>query len=914
MDEEKRRRSMRPTPRLARRRCVRRLLLCLPALALLGGASGAQEKSQPSFLSQQETLPSRLDGFSFAAPRPTFAGALAALEQPKQDLFLTVGADKVTLPPDATPADPSDRPGAVGEAYGRMARDFGGVTALAPPPMAVLNTRPGVPDPYDGMPAAEAFKVLAAGLNPVQWAALTGPNGLGLSDLDAAQRGLFRAVLPTGDVQGYPQGRSFIPTPAWQSVTLTARDMDGARLRWGRQMEMDVSVVGQAGTSGSYRPFSVPGESGYDANFAPVAHRETVYGAVLRETLTNSPKDADLDYEAPALKQSLRADGILTVGDLVARVGRAAGLELYADRRYETLPVTLLGRRTARAVDLLRATAFCVTGTFRRVGPAYVLTDDLEGTATRRQRLVRFAQQAEIMRHAAVEKAGDDLATARGGMDGMPWLGGLGFSEAQKALPQFTDSLWGAMTVSFAQLTPAQQEFVLDQARQVAAGSNRLDMSGRFMLRTAPHLLLLSPTAPGPFFLEYLNPVQFLQPSINFQMEEIRRQAVAAAKKGPAAAPPPAAPPPPAAAPPPAAPPRLVSLLRSYPRRAFLAAPRTAAELDRVLSGMKALGLNQLWLEVFVGGHPRLDLLTEALARTRGTGISVIPTLDPLRWGKDAPAEARDLTTLGETSGQAEAWEARYYNSVMNASNVGYRPPAVVWACPASPVVEGTLTALVRHLAATPGVTTLALRGTVPPGYNDPPRPITDGTELGYVPAQRLAFLRRDHVDPLDLDVNYPLAGADLTLPDFGSSYATGSAPQDWVRLRDAASRDLLRHLLAAAQEAGGGRFRFLVQQRGQAEAGWYGLWEDPQAPLPQVPAVLPGRDPAPPLSERDYAPAARSQCRINLYALPAWAASFPDLRAGDTDMLPSLKPGWDGMVLEADTDQLAALARTVKR
>ena len=106
----------------------------------------------------------RADELSFAggppAPRPTLAQALAALEPPKQDLFLTVGADKVLLPPGEPPPDPTDRPGTVGAAYGRLARDFGGVMALAPPTMMVLNTHLGVPDPYAGLPAEDALKLL----------------------------------------------------------------------------------------------------------------------------------------------------------------------------------------------------------------------------------------------------------------------------------------------------------------------------------------------------------------------------------------------------------------------------------------------------------------------------------------------------------------------------------------------------------------------------------------------------------------------------------------------------------------------------------------------------------------------------------------------------------------------------------
>lgn len=894
------------------------LLACTLALSLTGGGVRAQDLSVPP------PPPAGAGAFPAPPPPPLLAQALAALPPPRQDLFLTVGADRVSLPPDAAPPDPDSRPGQVGAAYGRLARDFGGVMALAPPTMVVLNPRPGVPDPYDGMPADEAFKLLLAGLNPLQWDALTSENGLGAGDLsDEGQRALFREVLPAGDLAAFPEYSPFIPSPSSEVVTLAARDVGAARLRLGRRMQVGIPAAGPTKTSAGYRAPLAPGVTGYEANSVPNDPHDTRYGAVLRQTLLNSPKEADLDYDAPALKGSLRVDGIATVGDLVARVGQAAGLELYADRRYETRRVTLLGRRTARGVDLLRAVAFCVTGTYRKVGPAYVLTDDREGTSPRRQRLTRFVRQAEMMRHAAVEAAGDSLATAHGGEGALPWLGGLGFSDAQQALPGFNRSAGGDVTVPFALLTPAQQEFALGRAGQVASsGDTRLDMSGAFPLQARTHLLLLSPAAPGPFLLDYLSLYQMFRPSFKSQVEADRRRAAEAAKMNPL--------PMMLSFARPAAP---ASALAPFPRRAVLAAPRTAAEVDSVVASMKALGLNQLWLDVFSGGRSHLDtpreksegggpdFLTAALARTKGTGIAVIPALDLLRWDEDAASEALDRTALGETSAQQEAWYRRYASATTDlpVKPAVPPPPAALWASPAAPGVEGTLLALVRRLAATPGVTTVALRDTVPPGYEHPPgsRYGISEADLGYVPALRLALLRRDHMDPIDLDGGYD---SDTSLPEFDDIHssehtqALAQATQDWNALRDGASRDLLRRLLAAAREAGG-RVRFLLSQRGHAGmGGWYGLWDDPQAPLPEVPEA--GMfDPLRPPGEINYAPVAHSQSRIALYALPAWATRSPYITA---DMLRKLRPGWDGVVLDATVpvlgmsggDSLAALAR----
>jgi len=910
------------------------LLACTLLLSLLAGAV-------------------RADGLPSPTPEArTLAQALAALPPPKQDLFVSVGADRVVLPPGAPPPDPDSRPNQVGAAYGRLSRDFGGVMALAPPTMVVLNTRPGVPDPYNGMPPEDALKLLLAGLTPPQWAALTGPSGLGLADLsDDAQRALFEALLPSGDVTAYPQATMIFPTGAQPApILLTAADLRAVRLHLGRQTQMlfSASPEGNFFTGSGVTASEVKRQYNISMPGTLLVPRpagdKAVYGAVLRRTVLNSPKDADLDYDAPALKRSIRVDGIATVGDLVARVGQAAGLELYADRHYEKRTVTLVGRRTARAVDLLRAVAFCVTGTFRRVGPAYVLTDDREGTAPRRQRLTRFVQEAKMARHAALQSAGDNLVTMHGGADALPPLDGLGATDAQKALPSMP-GLGSTVRVTFAQLTPAQQEYAAayvrranegvaqirreneaaGRAEEAAGQAKDMTLDGPFLLSASPLLSLQCPAVPGPITLSPLSADALFQRS-----SKLRR-----AQDHPFAPPRPV---------PPSA---LAALLAPLPRRAVLAAPRTAQELDQVIAAMKVLGLNQLWLDVFSGGHSHLDsplaannggtgedsekasptlpqlgiggpdILTEALARTKGMGIVVVPALDLLRWGADAPAGASDRTALGETSAQQQAWQRRYTDVTQDrtAEDAARTPPPDVWACPAAPPTEAALLALVRRLAATPGVTTLALHGTVPPGYDRSPGP-TSGIgeeDLGYVPALRLAFLRRDHLDPLDLDTNPTLpGGADVSLPEFGGWTGAENPARDWNALRNGAGRDLLRRLLAAAQEAGG-RVRFLVSQRGDAGmGGWYGLWDDPQAPLPEVPEA--GKfDPLHPPWEINYALVAHAQSQIALYALPAWAGWSPYITA---DMLRKLKPGWDGVVLDvtdpAGGDSLAALAGQV--
>ena len=157
-----------------------------------------------------------------------------------------------------------------------------------------------------------------------------------------------------------------------------------------------------------------------------------------------------------------------------------------------------------------------------------------------------------------------------------------------------------------------------------------------------------------------------------------------------------------------------------------------------------------------------------------------------------------------------------------------------------SPAVRQTLTTLVQRLAATKGVTALVLRETVSPGYNrhNGSHYGVQGDPLGYTPLLRLAFLRRSHVDPLDLEPeSYEgQMTANLSLPEFEDWQAMGSVAEDWNVFRAGADLDLLQTLLSTAQQSAGHRVPFLIKQRRTTWRGnWYGLWDDPRAKLPAL-------------------------------------------------------------------------------
>ncbi len=462
-------------------------------------------------------LPVRADAPATPVKPPTLAQALAAAPSPKENVYLAVAADKVLLPPDAVPPQKDDPASQVAQSYGRIIWEFGGVMAVAPPTMTVLNTEPGTPDPYDGMPPGHALKLLLVSLSDAQWKTLVGTTGLGLSDLEGdTQRALFGALFPAKAMILHPRHEleSYGPEDETELPRLTPEDIPQARLRLGRRVTLGLPPEGDSAGHFLARGPSPGGAVRYELYNGEAGKKDpkVLYGVRLRAVVPNVSKPSDLDYDAKALRARVSLAGVKTVGDLVSRVGAAVNLELYADIRYEKRPVTCLGPGSARATDLLRALALCVTGTYRRVGPAYVLTDDRVGEGTRRMILERFAEEADLARTGAVTDAGDRLLA-------MHNLAGLSTLDSELSLSDAQTS--GPSEVPLEKMTPAQQEFarrtveewnvhVEGMTEQEASAEEkvklRVTLAKPFSLDVQPTLTLETPSISGAILMDnYLN-------------------------------------------------------------------------------------------------------------------------------------------------------------------------------------------------------------------------------------------------------------------------------------------------------------------------------------------------------------------------------------------------------------------------
>ena len=199
---------------------------------------------------------------------------------------------------------------------------------------------------------------------------------------------------------------------------------------------------------------------------------ERVNGVTIRRDVPNQLKPSDLDYNASVLQAAISIQGLKTAGDLITRIAKQTGIELYCDPRQAKKPLAwvISGANSASASALLRALAFCLAGTYRKVGPAFVLTDDLQGAGTRVKLIQDFEEECEAERQQALQAAAKAFreSPARKSLKFSSFNDPLAPSAAQEKAAASkppeegaaADGLVESMALPYTDLTPQQQEAV----------------------------------------------------------------------------------------------------------------------------------------------------------------------------------------------------------------------------------------------------------------------------------------------------------------------------------------------------------------------------------------------------------------------------------------------------------------------
>ena len=429
---------------------LRLLAVCFPLTLTLASAPAVRAQ-MPTFPTDAPVLPPNLltllGGGSYDAAQ---SGPLLVVS-PAQFF-----SPAVALPLGGKPASLLR----ISEALGGQRRivRIGGITALVPKLMTVINTHPGKANAFAGLKAGETVKLLLATLTPAQWDLVGGAGGLGASDLTEDQRTLWESLMPE---QMLIQKSSAVPGEkpgSWvfsDSTQIPVANPSAVRLRINKKTNWMFSKSGQddysyggsppegtpEGRKTDYMLLSVAalpdGGTRISGGLEPKTSRDPnqVYGVALLADAPNRLKAGAVDFASPTLDPRIslafaprpvapsaasdpqaelarQASALPTVGDLFSRVTAATGFVFVADRRVRDQPVFVAGAG-ARAGDVLQALALSLTGAFRKIGtdaytgagakPFYLLTADTAGVGAEVARLAEWAEDAESTKRRVMD-------------------------------------------------------------------------------------------------------------------------------------------------------------------------------------------------------------------------------------------------------------------------------------------------------------------------------------------------------------------------------------------------------------------------------------------------------------------------------------------------------------------------------
>ncbi|MGC4042426.1 MAG: hypothetical protein QM758_01325 [Armatimonas sp.] len=689
----------------------------------------------------------------------------------------------------------------------------GNLTVIAPRERVVLNTKPGPPNLFANMPAPERLKLFLGTCSEAQWKAL-GSGGLGLRDVTDEQKALFQSLLPVdprleeaelvpGDQPGSFQHENAKETPiASESLKLTL----GLRSQYFffEQGKRETTV-----SSGSDPAL----KAGKITRLVSRFESRQEGGAFGREIFLrqpNLPKPSALNYEA--LGQSVSLEGCGTLSEALKRVSEATGVELHADARIMPLPlyIRVAPGQTVAAGNLLKGLAAGVCGTYRQLAPnVFLLTDDIEGIGSRWVRIARWGEDADTERRELLEKATNqkrnfDPTTLISYRTDDPL-------SLPTALQDKLKATWRqggySLTLSTQDLPSALQQDIQDRMQYWKDSGRSMD-DARLELRGAPRIGWLLPS--GQYIEELTGGLSNGLGDTMIRDFAPRPTAPESAPIKPAAAP--------------------TTALPTVARRFVALKLATPQEAKRAVVEAKRLGLTDLYVQLTPAATD-LAPLKAAIAQGKLNGIAVGVLVSLLR--DEAAGRPEQTITLetGETfaDGTMESvYVKRHpeYRSWMETRANAYRG----WRSP-GPQDEAHQEAFLRKLAALPDLSGIALKHTGGPGFAGEKRGgdgIDFGGELGFTPERRLAFLRKEGYDPIDIGQYSYALQKNPDLPFFPSAYDNVGLKR-WLAFRQEETAARLIHLHGAIRQVNPKLALFIsdrVSDYTDANTNWFGSWD----------------------------------------------------------------------------------------
>lgn len=327
--------------------------------------------------------------------KETLDSALNRAVCPPDVMYLVIDPQKVSLPENALSPSNGSSVRITAGAFGYLTQEFGGLSAIAPDEITVVNTPPDVPNPYDGMEPKQLIKLLSKSFTNDQWKSFLGANGIGYSDLiNAQQKMIFGLLFPDQKLE-YVSMSVDNPFDPKNKHVVSGSALTEARIRLTFLTSMGLSKPGKPGAHTFANMYEPDIEHFYIMLNSPSNDVSHEFGAQVSGKAANILKASQMPYDETCFKSNVSFHDINTVDDLVTVIGKITGKEIYADPRFGSRIVRFIGGTEAPAKDILKALAFCVGGAYRQVGPAYVLTNDIVGLGVKHALWKEFEDKAK---------------------------------------------------------------------------------------------------------------------------------------------------------------------------------------------------------------------------------------------------------------------------------------------------------------------------------------------------------------------------------------------------------------------------------------------------------------------------------------------------------------------------------------
>jgi hypothetical protein len=664
--------------------------------------------------------------------------------------------------------------------FGRKVVKVGSLTVLAPTEMVVLNTRlPEKRDTYASLRSHEKSALFNGSLTKAQWQQMGSEQGLGMEGLDPEQKKLLDSMIPNplyvvrmkrNPAQPrsfdfiYPDGDSPQPgKPRDPRFLLTDAQRQSIRLRLNRQVSMTLPHAGdnQQDFGGQWvdlnsarmeqqkEQVSVAGDWGdYD--------RTDAFGVEIRSKVPSKLKQGQLNFDSPALDPKVSLAEVKTVGEAIKRVREATRLELTVDGRVAGLAIGGIGLEgSVRSGDLLKALCWAICGAFRQVGNLYHLTEDVVGLNTRRVFINEWIQMGDMERQEMMFKAQEKIREHNP-------LNMINFAKddpitlptemSSKIEEKWKNGRWyEGVQVRTADLP----DVALNQVKQSIEEYQRNSNSNRQQVLTdrvnVSVNLVMTAIIPG------VGEIQNVPLNTDIGSMLPRPTQMMGPDQKPISSDP-------------------VTIPAKMKDGGILCvALKTKEEAERAVWVAKQRNLKKLWVMLPLDYAPTKPILEATIEAGKAQGIEVYAVLRLMQIPEDkkplgtVDAEIRDINVLGETASQAnkrlgsggENYNFWILQTIFAQQGETIRPDA--------PLTIPMLKQRLLEVGKIPGLAGLVLRDVLAPGYQSTENmyiPI-GSSDYGYTLDRRLAFIRKNGYDPIDLTPDMFFGGVNLRIPMF---------------------------------------------------------------------------------------------------------------------------------------------------